>query len=386
MKKVLFVLPSLTVGGMEKMAVTLSNKLTEAGYRVTLLLLDNITDLKDELSEGVRLICKPYKPHLGNKLPYLRSKFYDDGMWETRAEPAQLYKYYVGDERFDVEIAFFRGLSVKIVSGSSNENAVRLAWVHNDFRRVKGFQNNFKNMREVFDAYSRFDRVVCVSNEASDGFREVVGDTGNLAVIYNLLPAERIKALTLGEAFYKIKRAPLHAVVVARLSDRAKGQLRLIGAVSRLRSEGIDISLSIVGGGEDFEAISRAVRDNRAEDCIELHGQQRNPYPYIKNADLLVCSSYYEGFNLTVAEALILGVPVLSTKCTGPCEILGNGRYGMIVENSAEGLYNGLKQLAENPALLAEYREKTKLRQSFFDENKLLRQITDLFEKGESRA
>ena len=95
---------------------------------------------------------------------------------------------------------------------------------------------------------------------------------------------------------------------------------------------------------------------------------------------------YYEGFNLTVAEALILGVPVLSTKCTGPCEILGNGRYGMIVENSAEGLYNGLKQLAENPALLAEYREKTKLRQSFFDENKLLRQITDLFEKGESRA
>ena len=307
-------------------------------------------------------------------------------MWETGAEPAQLYKYYVGDERFDVEIAFFRGLSVKIVSGSSNENAVRLAWVHNDFRRVKGFQNNFKNMREVFDAYSRFDRVVCVSNEASDGFREVVGDTGNLAVIYNLLPAERIKALALGEAFYKIKRAPLHAVVVARLSDRAKGQLRLIGAVSRLRSEGIDISLSIVGGGEDFEAISRAVRDNRAEDCIELHGQQRNPYPYIKNADLLICSSYYEGFNLTVAEALILGVPVLSTKCTGPCEILGNGRYGMIVENSAEGLYNGLKQLAENPALLAEYREKTKLRQSFFDENKLLRQITDLFEKGESRA
>lgn len=87
MKKVLFVLPSLTVGGMEKMAVTLSNKLTEAGYRVTLLLLDNITDLKDELSEGVRLICKPYKPHLGNKLPYLRSKFYDDGMWKREPSP-----------------------------------------------------------------------------------------------------------------------------------------------------------------------------------------------------------------------------------------------------------------------------------------------------------
>ena len=386
MKKILFVLPSLTVGGMEKMLVNLSNALTELGNDVTVMILDSNTDLKDELSEKVRLVHRPYKEHFGKKLPYIRNKYFDDGMWETRASAEQLYKYYIGKEKYDVEIAFFRGLSIKIISGSSNRDAVRLAWVHNDFRRLKGWQNNFTSPEEVYRAYSRFDRVVCVSREAEKGFREVVGDTGNLTVIYNLLPVGRIKRLAEEKAQLNIRRAKLHAVVVARLCDKAKGQLRLIDAVARLRNEGADISLSIVGGGEDLDAISRTVKDKNAAGYIELHGQQKNPYPYIKNSDLLVCSSYYEGYNLTVAEALILGVPVLSTECTGPNEILDGGEYGMIVENSGDGLYNGLKQLAEQPELLAEYREKAKRRTDFFDEKKLLGQLTGLFTKEESNA
>ena len=111
-----------------------------------------------------------------------------------------------------------------------------------------------------------------------------------------------------------------------------------------------------------------------------MTGSQNNPYPYIKNADLLVCASYFEGYNLTVAEALILGVPVLSTDCTGPNEILDRGRYGMIVENSKEGLYRGLKELMDNPEKLDYYKRKAKERLGFFDEEKTIKQITDLFE------
>ena len=383
MKKILFVLPSLVVGGMEKMAVTLANKLDSLGNSVTLMLLDNKTDLQYELSDKVRLIHKPYKAHLGQKLPYLRSKYYDDGMWETRAKAEQLYNYYVGKEKFDVEIAFFRGLPVKIISGSTDRAAVHLAWVHNDFRRAKGFQNNFRSAGEVFAAYSSFDRVICVSNEAQAGFIETVGDTGNLTTIYNLLPAERIRALAEETPPEKYPRAKLHAAVVARLHDSSKGQLRLINAVTKLHNEGADISLSIVGGGEDYEKFQKAVKDRNAESYITLHGPQNNPYPYIKNADLLVCSSYYEGFNLTVAEALILGVPVLSTDCTGPREILDGGKYGILVKNSDEGLYNGLKQIVEHSELLSEYREKAKARQSFFDENKITNQIISLLGKEE---
>ena len=380
MKRILFVLPSLGVGGMERALITIANQLSDHGYEVTVCILDDITDLSDELDKRVRLLHKPYKSHLGQKIPYIRHKLYDDGMWEKRATPRQLYEYYVGDERFDVEIAFFKGRAVKIISGSTNRNAAHLAWVHNDYRKVGGYQSCFKNKRQVYEAYTRFDRVVCVSQQAREGFIEAVGDTGNTVTVYNMLPVSRIKALSDEKAEFDIRRGRLHLVIIARLLDEAKGQLRLVNAVSRLHDEGYDISLAIVGGGADEQRIRDRIKHRSASSYITMTGSQRNPYPYIKEADLLVCASYYEGFNLTVAEALILDTPVLSTDCTGPNEILDGGKYGMIVENSGEGLYQGLKTLQDNPDMLREYGEKAKQRRDFFDEEKIFGQITRLFE------
>ena len=364
MKKILFIAPSLTPGGMERMLVTIANRLVAHGYDVTVQILDDITDLRDELDERITLRRKPYKTHFGQKLPYIRHKL--------------LYEYYVGGERFDVEIAFFRGMCVKIVSGSTNKGAVHLAWVHNDYRRARGYQNCFGTMGEVCDAYRRFDRVVCVSKEAQIGFQEVIGDTQNTTVIYNMLPTEDILRKANEPASLSFSKAALHLVVVGRLEDRAKGQLRLIDAVTRLHDEGNDISLAVVGGGDDHQLIKSRIDEQNASSYVFMTGMQKNPYPYIKDADLLVCSSYYEGYNLTVAEALIIGTPVLSTDCTGPREILDGGNYGMIVENNDEGLYNGLKRCCDEPALLKEYREKAKLRHDFFDEDRILKQITGL--------
>ena len=384
MKKVLFVAPSLTVGGMERVMAALADKLVQNEYDVTIMLLDTDDALKEELDPRVRVIKKPYKDHFGRNIPYIRHKLYDDGMWETRAAPEKLYRYYIGDEKYDVEIAFFRGLCVKIVSGSSNKDAAHFAWVHNDFRRAKGYQNNFSDMRQVFEAYSRFDKVVCVSKEAKDGFVETIGDTDNLTIIYNMLPVEKIIDRAKEDAPLGISRGKLHLVLVARMEDKAKGQLRLISAVSKLRSQGEDITLALVGGGQDEQRIREEIQKRGASDYIEALGEKKNPYPYIKDADLLVCASYYEGFNLTVAEALILGTPVLSTRCTGPCEILDNGAYGMIVENSEEGLYQGLQAFCADPDLLKKYREKAKERQDFFDEEKILMQIEKLWERKET--
>ena len=98
----------------------------------------------------------------------------------------------------------------------------------------------------------------------------------------------------------------------------------------------------------------------------------------MKNADLYVCSSRYEGFNLTVAEALFLETPVISTDCTGPREILADGEYGMLVDNSTEGLYNGINNLLKNKGVLDTYKSKAILRKPFFDKEKILSKIENL--------
>ncbi|MBQ6154056.1 MAG: glycosyltransferase [Ruminococcus sp.] len=379
MKKILFVLPSLKTGGMENLAVTLANALVERDYDVTVMIFGEDCTKRDELHEGVRFVQKGPMKHIGENIPVIRRVLFDDDVWHFRASPRRFYRHYVGKEKYDVEIAFFRGNSVKIISGSTNKDAVHLTWVHNDFRIAGGYDQNFNNMEEVVAAYKTFDKVICVSEEAKKGFVETIGDTGNLMTVYNLIPKKKVKELSLQKQQTPFPKARLRLVIVARLLNEHKGHLRLITAVSRLRQEGSDISLTIIGDGPDSEAIRDRIASLNEEDSIVMTGSLSNPFPYIKNADMLVCSSYYEGYNLTVAEAVILGTPVLSTICAGPCEILDNGKYGMIVENSEEGLYRGLKEVYDHPELLREYREKEQQRQEFFDEDRIINQLTSLF-------
>lgn len=381
LRKILFVLPWLKLGGLERVQVNIANALSEKGYDVTVMTLNPENDLKCELSDKVRYVYKPLKPHpIMRRIPYIRYKFYDDGMWETRASAKNLYKYYVGKEHYDVEIAFFRGLPIKIISGSTNKNSVKLAWVHNDFRKAIGYKNNFKNMKAVKNAYEKFDKVVCVSNEAKIGFTEIVGDTNNLTTIYNLLPIKQIIADADKQPEKDFIRSDFNLVLVGRLLDSAKGQIRLIEIVSKLKIEGYDLSLTLVGGGVDEAKIKSVIKAHNAEDFIFMTGNQLNPYPYIKRSDMLICASYFEGYNLTVAEALILGVPVLSTNCTGPNEILDNGKYGIIVENSENGLYVGIKEILDNKDKLLYYKKKAYERLDFFNEEKIVSQIEELFE------
>jgi len=376
MKKILFVIQSLRIGGAEKEQVTLANRLVEAGYDVTILLWMPYFDLQNELDERVHVIYKPQDQHLGNKIPYIRHKYYDDVMWLLRAKPAQLYRYYVGRENYDIEIAFFHSWAVNIVSGSTNKKAVHIAWIHRDIKTNPDQTEITPEMREM---YKNFDHIVCVSKAAYDSYIEMIGDTGNVQTIYNLIPIDQVLELAEKQPPVKVERSSFHAVMVGRLTH-AKGYDRLIRVVVALRNEGKDISLTLVGA-EDPQPALDMIAENSAGSYISLIHNDKNPFPYIKGSDLLVCPSHSEGYNLTVAEALILGVPVLSTDCSGPVEILDGGKYGMIVENSEEGLYRGLKQLYEDRALLEEYRKKAIERRGFFDEEKIFKQITDLFEQ-----
>lgn len=377
-KKILFVLPWFKLGGLERVQVNIANALAERGYEVTVMALNPENDLQHELSDKVRYVYKPCKPHsIMSKIPYIRNKFYDDGMWETRASAKKLYEYYVGNERYDVEIGFFRGLSIKIISGSTNKNSVKLAWVHNDFRKAPGYKNNFKNMQAVNEAYKKYDKVVCVSREAQEGFKKVVGDTGNLTTIYNLLPIQNI--LSLSKQTCPEKKDKFTILSVGHLIE-AKGYDRLLGAAKRLNDKGYEFDLWLVGYGAEESKLKQFAKDNNLNN-VKFLGYQINPYKYMAKADLYVCSSRYEGYNLTVAEALILGTPVLSTNCTGPNEILDNGKYGMIVENSEEGLYSGIKTLLDNLDKIEYYKKRAFERLDFFNEEKIIKQITELFNK-----
>ena len=76
----------------------------------------------------------------------------------------------------------------------------------------------------------------------------------------------------------------------------------------------------------------------------------------IKNADLLVCSSYSEAYSIVIGESFVLGTPVLGTRCSGVCEWMEEDQSGLIVENDEYSLYEGIKKLLEGDNKLQEYK------------------------------
>ncbi len=373
MKKILFILPSLKLGGLERVQVTIANALANRGHDVTVMIFNPVFTIQNELSDKVRFIYRPPKKHLGQKIPYIRHVWYDIGLWETRASARTLYDYYVGKEKYDVEIAFFRGRSVKIISGSRNSNAKKLAWVHSDFSKCKGITANFHDLEEVKKAYAVFDKIVCVSKQAEREFQKKIGIT-ETTTIYNPVSVDALRQKAALPCDFNKKR---FTVVSVGHLYKVKGYDRLIEACAALHRQGKSLDLVIVGEGEEYEGL-KALAERLDFPNLTLTGKLENPYPYMRIADLYVCSSHYEGYNLTVAEALVLGKPVLSTMCAGPCEILDNGKYGMLVENNTQSIRDGIARLLDDPQELESLRRRASERISFFDGAPIISSIEEL--------
>ena len=99
-----------------------------------------------------------------------------------------------------------------------------------------------------------------------------------------------------------------------------------------------------------------------------------NPYSIMAKHDVFICSSRSEGYSTAVTEALVLGLPVFTTDCSGMKELLGdNNEYGIVVENNEDSLYLGLKQLLDSPKDIQFYAQKAIERGKYFSlENQIL--------------
>ena len=112
---------------------------------------------------------------------------------------------------------------------------------------------------------------------------------------------------------------------------------------------------------------------------MTLLGFDVNPYKYVAKMDLFVCSSQKEGYSTAVTEAVSLGIPVVTTKCSGMEEILHNGEYGLIVDNNENSLYEGLKNILDNPDKMNYYR-KNIVNSNSFDTIFLVEKYEEFFD------
>ena len=159
-----------------------------------------------------------------------------------------------------------------------------------------------------------------------------------------------------------------------------KGYDRLIDSFSMLKKENLlnDVKLRIYGNGPEYVNLKQQINDLKLNDNIMLMGQVLNPYKYIKNNDLFVLSSVYEPFGLVIVEALSLQVPVLATANSATSKLIADNKTGLIVENSIDGLYEGLKKIINNKEIVIEY--KNNLKDYSYDNSELVKQIEKILD------
>lgn len=364
-KKILILIESLGGGGAEKVLATLLRHIDQSKYEVTLCPIVGTGKYVDEVKAFAH-----YQPMMTEPT----SAF--DRMWYALKYKfaynvlpmSWVYRLFVPKDN-DIEIAFCEGFVTKLLASSTNKKAKRITWVHIDLKYNPWPQKLgvYQSVQEETACYSKYDNIICVSKTVEDSFKEVYGLGEKVSTVYNPIDVQDIRKKGC-ESIPLYDKERLNLVTVGRLVHQ-KGYDILVRICKRLKDEGYRFTLRILGEGAQQDELQRYITDNGLQDYVKLLGFHPNPYPYIANSDIFVCSSRSEGYSLVIAESLVLGVPVISTYCSGPNELLAEGKYGKLVDISEDGsaLYQGLKQLMDDTSALAEYKTKAIERGKMFD-------------------
>ena len=368
MKRVLFLIPDLSHGGAEKVLVNLANNLDKSKYEVSIKTLFDKGVNRQYIGDDVRYI------------PGLRWQFRGNSHLIRRVPAKLLYRCFV-KEKYDIIVSYLEGSTARVLSGCTDPSTKRVAWIHIELGSEKKIASGFKNSRLAVEAYKKFDKVVFVSRTVKEAFEKTADDAlNNGVVLYNTVESSLILKKSQECIDDLILSDDVNICSVAKIIN-TKGYDRLVRVHKRLLDEGLKHHIYILGVGEQQEELERYLHKYGLEDSFTFVGFRDNPYKYVAACDLYVCSSRREGFSTAVTESLIVGTPVVSTCCSGAHELLGeNNEYGIVTENSEDGIYSGLKRMLEDPELLEYYRNKAIERGKEFSTAKTVCEVEKMLE------
>lgn len=370
MIKILFFIETLKAGGAEKVMIDLVNHMDQTKFDVTVQTVWPC-DASKYLVPGIRYKSMYATESKANHLRY-----------RVEAESGLAYRLHIKDD-YDIECAYLEMGPTKVLSASTNKKSKKLAWVHCDLTKAVSDPQAFAAKAAPW--YAKFDRIVCVSQNVKERFDELFEGRFNSTVLYNVIDDAAIREKATLPLPDGVKKRRFTVLSVGRFSPQ-KNFLRLLQAHKRLLAEGLRHDLWILGEGQERPMLEQYVAEYGLQDSVWMPGFIENPYPFMREADLLACSSIYEGYSTFMTEGLILGKPIVTTDVSGMRELLGDSEYGLIVENDDEAFYQGMRRMLTDAKLREEYSQRAATRGNAFSAEQLTRKTEAFFEEliGES--
>ena len=265
--------------------------------------------------------------------------------------------------------AFMKKKNTHCYGNRNNHTVMRFAWMH-------GYDTGLSLRAE----YEKIGKVVCVSKFNADRLRVDVGDAFDIDYAYNLLNDDEIR--NKGEQPISVEpNKQMQFVSVGRMSPE-KGYIRLIDICKQLENDGYKFNLWLVGDGPQREELEVHEKQIKADSCVTFLGQQSNPHAFTSKSDVFICPSFDEGYSTACTEAIMLGVPVITTDVSGGQEIIDEAECGLIVnKTNDDALYQALKKVLDKPETVSGWKrtlEATRERFSYKHRAKKLYKVLGL--------
>ena len=337
-KKILIAAYNLDIGGIEISLINLLKNINYEKYDITLVLEKKKGVFLDEVPKQIKI--KEYKVSQ-NKILFIRKfiNFCKQLNWKFH------YKNY-----YDCAISYATySKPCSFLARMSSKNSI--LFVHSNYCQVYRDKILVKNF---FDGImlNKFKSIIFVSNESKKDLCDIYKIANKSFVINNLIDYNKIIKLSKVNINLDLRYSK-NFVFVGRLDESSKKVSRIIEVAKKCKDKKMDVGFWIVGDGPDLE-LYRNMKDKYKLGNVIFYGKQKNPYPYIKNADYLILTSSYEGFPVVYNEAIILGKPILTTIDVSDDFISIPNRFGIIAKHNVDDIFGKVVYLLNSKFTIKE--------------------------------
>lgn len=355
-KKVLFVIESLGCGGAEKSLVSLLSLLNRQKYNLSIWMIHQKGAFQSFLPHDIAVVEQPeyniiesilYRLssiiysvvwRLNNKLgkrEYWGETFYKCRGWAIKAPKGH----------WDIVFAYHQGLVTYVVADKFHD-CKKVGWVNADvFKTGYNICYNTKFYRKYDSICPVSDTLHKLMDVRMHEFSEKYLTVWDIVIpsIIRELSKQCVPQLRVNSSDYVfVTTGRLHAL---------KGYDLAVEAASFLKQKGLMFRWYFIGEGPEKGYIKEMISSCELQDEVILLGLKTNPYPYMAQADVYVQTSRHEGFGMTIAEAKILGLPIVSTNFEVVNDQLEHQKNGLIAEMNGRKIGEQILKLVKDDEL-----------------------------------
>lgn len=367
-KKILFVINNLNCGGAEKALISLLEVIDYSKYDIDLFLFKQEGIFISKVPKEVNLLPAPKNytyfdmSVIKAVLELIKEFRFDIALarmlsiyiFKTEQSKAVLeqrvWKYLSKgidklDTEYDVAIGYLEKNPVYFCVDKVKAKR-KIGWIHNDYEKL-GMNKNIDNKY-----FRKLDYIFTVSQECLNVLERVFPQYKNkFKLMNNIVSVETIRKLSLEEVYdFKFSNENINIVSVGRLNYQ-KGFEMAIEACAILKKKGYRVIWNVIGEGEERLNLEKLIRELNVENEFKLLGIRDNPYPYIKQSDIYVQPSRFEGKSIAIDEAKILFKSIVVTNFSTVTDQITNEFNGLICDINSKSLANEIERLINNKEL-----------------------------------